>query len=58
MEDEITKEFLDNILASMEGGVFTVDKDVRITTFNRAAEKITGFKKEEVLNKKCYNVFR
>ncbi|MHC4745098.1 MAG: two-component system sensor histidine kinase NtrB [Planctomycetota bacterium] len=58
IEDETAKEFLDNILASMEGGLFTIDKDARITTFNRAAEKITGFKKEEVLNKKCYNILR
>lgn len=58
IEDEITKEFLDNILASMQGGLFTIDKDARITSFNRAAEKITGYKKEEVLNKKCYKVLR
>ncbi|MHA2315553.1 MAG: PAS domain S-box protein [Candidatus Hermodarchaeia archaeon] len=50
IEEEITKEFLDNILASMQGGLFTIDKDARITSFNRAAEKITGFKKQEVLN--------
>ncbi len=58
IEDEITKEFLDNILASMQGGLFTIDKNARITSFNRAAEMITGFKKEEVLNKKCYTVIR
>lgn len=58
IEDETAKEFLDNILASMEGGLFTIDKDARITTFNRAAENITGFKKEDVLNKKCYTVLR
>lgn len=58
IEDENTKEFLDNILASMHGGLFTIDKDARITSFNRAAERITGFKKEEVLNKKCYTVLR
>ncbi|MHC4323441.1 MAG: two-component system sensor histidine kinase NtrB [Planctomycetota bacterium] len=58
IEDDITREFLDNILASMQGGLFTIDKDARITSFNRAAEQITGFKKEEVLNKKCYTVLR
>ena len=58
MDDDIAKEFLDNILASMQGGLFTIDKDARITSFNRAAEQITGFKKEEVLNKKCYTVLR
>ncbi|MCK4263437.1 MAG: PAS domain-containing protein, partial [Candidatus Aminicenantes bacterium] len=57
-ENEVTKEFLDNILASMDGGVFTVDKNARITTFNRAAEEITGFKKEEVLNKECRHILK
>jgi PAS domain S-box-containing protein len=58
IEDEITKEFLNNILASMEGGLFTIDTEARITSFNRAAEKITGFKKEEVLRRKCYTILR
>ncbi|MCP4259332.1 MAG: PAS domain S-box protein, partial [Planctomycetes bacterium] len=58
IEDEITKEFLDNILASMQGGLFTIDKDAKITSFNHAAEMITGFKKDEVLNKKCYTILR
>jgi PAS domain S-box-containing protein len=57
-EDEITKEFLDNILASIDGGIFTIDKKGRITTFNRAAEEITGFKEEEVLNKDCCHILR
>ena len=57
-EDEITKEFLDNILESMEGGVFTIDKNARITSFNRAAEEITGFKRGEVLNKECCHILK
>jgi len=56
--DKITKEFLDNILASMEEGIFTIDKNARITSFNRAAEEITGFKKEEVLNKECCDILK
>jgi PAS domain S-box-containing protein len=55
-EDEIKKEFLENILESMEGGVFTIDKNARITSFNRAAEEITGFKRAEVLNKECCHI--
>jgi PAS domain S-box-containing protein len=57
-EDEITKEFLENILESMEGGIFTVDKNARITSFNRAAEEITGFKRGEVLNKECSDILK
>ena len=56
--DELTKEFLENILESMEGGVLTVNKDARITSFNRAAEEITCFKREEVLNKQCCDVLK
>ena len=57
-DDEITKEFLENILESMEGGIFTVDKNARITSFNRAAEEITGFKRGEVLNKECCDILK
>lgn len=57
-EDKVTKEFLENILESMEGGVLTVDKNGRITSFNRSAEEITGFKREEVLNKECCHILK
>ncbi|MCP4647753.1 MAG: PAS domain-containing protein, partial [bacterium] len=30
------------ILESISDGVFTVDKDWRVTSFNRSAEEITG----------------
>ena len=57
-KDEITKEFFENILESLEGGVFTVDKNARITSFNRAAEEITGFKRIDVLNKECFDILK
>ena len=37
------------ILDSITDGVFTVDTDWRITSFNRAAEEITGIPREEAL---------
>ncbi len=46
------------ILDSIADGVFTVDPEWRITSFNRAAEKITGIKKEEALGRHCWDVFR
>jgi PAS domain S-box-containing protein len=58
VEEASRKEFLDNILASMDEGVLTIDKDARIITFNRAAERITGYRREEVLHKKCYRVLK
>ena len=42
----------------MEGGVVTIDKNARITSFNCAAEEITGFTKEEVINKKCCDILK
>jgi PAS domain S-box-containing protein len=57
-EDIETKEFLGTILESMDGGVFTLDKKRRITSFNRSAEEITGFKREEALNKDCRDILR
>ena len=46
------------ILDSIADGVFTVDSDRKITSFNRAAEQITGIKKEEALGRHCWEVFR
>jgi len=46
------------ILESISDGVFTVDGDWRITSFNRAAEEITGIPREEAIGKPCPEVFR
>jgi PAS domain S-box-containing protein len=46
------------ILESISDGVFTVDQDWRITSFNRAAEQITGIRREEALGRSCSEVFR
>ncbi len=47
----------DLILDSVADGVFTVNKDWHITSFNRAAETITGWKREDVIGKRCGNIF-
>ncbi len=46
------------ILDSIADGVFTVDSEWRITSFNSAAEKITGIKRREAIGRHCWNVFR
>jgi len=46
------------ILESISDGVFTIDADKRITSFNRAAETITGFKEKETIGQYCFDVFR
>ena len=46
------------ILESISDGVFTVDQEWRITSFNRAAEEITGIPREEAIGRFCSEVFR
>ncbi|RLB24421.1 MAG: Fis family transcriptional regulator [Deltaproteobacteria bacterium] len=52
------KDHTSIILDSIADGVFTVDLDWRITSFNRAAEQITGIGKEEAVGRHCWEVFR
>jgi PAS domain S-box-containing protein len=53
---DVSYEFNQDILDSLAEGIYTVNKDFRINSFNRAAEKITGYKRDEVLGKFCKNV--
>jgi len=46
------------ILDSIADGVFTVDQDWRITSFNRAAQKITGVSREEAIGQLCKDVLK
>lgn len=45
-------------LNSIAEGVFTVDEKMKITSFNEAAEKITGWRQEEVLGRPCKIIFK
>ena len=46
------------ILESISDGVFTVDAQWRVTSFNRAAERITGVSRKEAIGRRCAEVFR
>ena len=46
------------VLDSVPMGIFTVDTNWNITSFNREAERITGFTRKEALQCKCYEIFR
>jgi PAS domain S-box-containing protein len=46
------------VLDSVADGVFTVDREWRITSFNRAAERITGVHRDEAIGAQCCDVFR
>lgn len=46
------------ILDSIADGVFTVDENWQITSFNRAAERITGVARDDAVGRRCCDVFR
>lgn len=46
------------ILDALGEGLFTIDGDWRITRFNKAAERITGFTADEAIGEHCWNIFR
>ncbi|HQP52355.1 MAG TPA: sigma 54-interacting transcriptional regulator [Syntrophorhabdaceae bacterium] len=57
MDTCIEKHQRDVILDSINEGVFTVDPDWRITSFNKAAEKITGVSRGDSIGRYCSEVF-
>jgi PAS domain S-box-containing protein len=48
----------DNVLDSIADGVFAVDAQMRITSFNQAAELLTGFSRQEAMGRPCHEIFR
>ena len=56
--DEIlTRELrMEAILNSITEGVFTTDETLSITSFNKPAERITGWSEADVLGKPCYEL--
>jgi PAS domain S-box-containing protein len=57
-EKDLSQKEMKMILNSIADGVFTVDEDFFVTSFNQAAEEITGVSLEEALGKQCCEVFR
>jgi len=58
MKTDSDPRFLPVIFQSIPHGIFTIDEHGRITSFNHAAEQITGFRSDEAIGKRCYDVFR
>jgi len=58
MQASDTLERKVTILDSINEGVFTVDRDWRITAFNQAAERITGVSRQQAIGSPCCDVFR
>lgn len=49
--------FVDIILDSIADGVFTVDREWKITSFNTAAERLTGVSRKEAIGRSCSDIF-
>lgn len=56
--DPIQQTSTEAILESISDGVFTVDLNWHVTSFNRAAEVITGIPRKTALGRPCCEVFR
>ncbi len=57
MEPESEAKFFQTVLRCVADGVFTIDREWRITSFNKAAERITGVPARQAIGKKCADVF-
>lgn len=51
------KAKIEVVFSSISDGLLTVDSNGIITSFNKAAEKITGFSGDRVMNKNCSIIF-
>jgi PAS domain S-box-containing protein len=58
LASKIIKRHQNTILDSINEGVFTVDLNWKITSFNRAAEQITQVHRDSAMGKPCCEVFR
>ena len=50
-----TNEQYQAIFENLNDGIYYVDKDRKITFWNRGAERISGFSSAEVIDKHCYD---
>ena len=51
-------ELMNSVLSSLAEGAFTVNENWELTHFNRMSELITGYSSEEVLGRKCSEIFK
>jgi PAS domain S-box-containing protein/diguanylate cyclase (GGDEF)-like protein len=53
MSGDLTPEHFEAILAGLPNGVYVVDPDRKILFWNSGAERITGYRSQEVLGRHC-----
>jgi PAS domain S-box-containing protein len=54
----LNERYLELVLDTISQGIFTVSPDWTIKTFNRPAERISGYRADEAIGRKCFEVFR
>ncbi len=54
----LDQSLTNDILDSIGEGLFTVNKEFKINYFNRAAERITGLKRDQVFGRFCKYIFK
>jgi len=55
---DFDSRFFPLIFEAIPHGIFTVDSSGLVTSFNRMAEKLTGYTREETIGKPCSSVFQ
>lgn len=48
----------DPLIEKLPEAVFTITPHWRVSSFNRMAEKLTGYRREEAIGKYCWEIFR
>jgi len=46
------------LFETLPEGVFSIDREFRITSFNHTAERISGFRRHDVMGRYCWEIFR
>ena len=55
-EIALQKHYAENVVRSITDGVFTVDSNNSIVSWNRGAEAITGYSAEDAVGKMCHEI--
>jgi PAS domain S-box-containing protein len=58
MSEHLDHRYFPLVLDVLDQGVFTVNEKLEITSFNQAAERISGYRSEAVIGRKCSEFFR
>jgi PAS domain S-box-containing protein len=58
LDHQLDGRFFPLIFDSISHGIFTIDSESRITSFNRTAEEVTGYSRTEAVGRLCSEVFK